>query len=249
MVDRASQDTALEDLERLLENDENYCRMLALQQNQAASTAIETSSLSLVLSCLLIEAASGSASSAATTPSLLDTAFLNVSTICLVRDRRRYDFLFRHRKPMPMINTVKSVCLQHKVNLVSSLKTEQFYSRIGRTTTEASSTVYRMVDTIVERQPETIRLESPKPTMVSTGTMPMTPVKMVSFGTMPGTPTGMASIGTTPSKPTPLVATTTSLSLTDRDIIDLCTPTLPVVDNVSPSTEIIDLCTPSTPTN
>ena len=50
MAERSSQDIASEDLDRLLENDENYCRMLTLQQNQAAGTAIETSSLSLFLS-------------------------------------------------------------------------------------------------------------------------------------------------------------------------------------------------------
>ena len=50
MADRSSQNAALEDFVRLLENDENYCRMLALQQNQDAGTAIDTSALSAVLS-------------------------------------------------------------------------------------------------------------------------------------------------------------------------------------------------------
>jgi hypothetical protein len=106
---------------------------------------------------------------------------------------------------------------------------------------DASSTVYRMIDTVVERQPGVIRLNSIEPTMVSTGTMPMTPVKMISFGTMPITPTQPTRQATT--------TTTTSLSLADREIIDLCTPTLPIVDTAaSPSIEIIDLCTPNTPT-
>ncbi len=42
MAERSSPDTGLEQLEILLENEENYCRMLALQQNQAGGTVIET---------------------------------------------------------------------------------------------------------------------------------------------------------------------------------------------------------------
>ena len=61
MADQSSPAATLEELERLLENDENYCRMLATQQNQAASN---------------------SASSTTTTPGPLDTAFLNVRTMC-----------------------------------------------------------------------------------------------------------------------------------------------------------------------
>ena len=239
--------------------------MLVSQQHQATGRTIKTSSLFLFLSRGLLGAASGSTSSAATTPGILDTAFLNVSVICLLGDRHRYDLLFHRRKPTPMISTVKSACRRHKVNRTLLCRIEQLTlelcSLIGQTTQDASSTVYRMLDTILEQQSETIRSDSGNKTMVSTGTMPRTPVKMVSFGTMPSTPTAltstgtmpgtplMASTGTMPKTPTGLVTAATSFSLSDHGTIDLCSPTMPVIDHVSPGSETIDLCSPATPTN
>lgn len=48
MADQSTDNRTLqmEELDRVLENDENYCRMLASQRNQAAGTATETHSLS-----------------------------------------------------------------------------------------------------------------------------------------------------------------------------------------------------------
>ena len=60
MADPSSAGATLEELEQLLENDENYCRMLATQQNQAASHS------------------ASSTTTPTTTPGPLDTAFLNV---------------------------------------------------------------------------------------------------------------------------------------------------------------------------
>lgn len=65
MADQSSPGATLEELEQLLENDENYCRMLAAQQNPAASE-------------------SASSTTTPTTPGPLDTAFLNVRTMCFV---------------------------------------------------------------------------------------------------------------------------------------------------------------------
>ena len=131
MADQSSEDNGLEELERLLENEENYCRMLALQRNQPGGIGIEPASLSLCLSRFYFEGAtSDSASSTTTTPGPLDTAFLNVGTICfLLRNSHRCDLLFHRRKPMPMIKTLKSVYLQHKVNLLTLYPVEQFTLR------------------------------------------------------------------------------------------------------------------------
>ena len=95
MAERSCPDTGLEQLEILLENEENYCRMLALQRIQAGGTVIETSALFLYWSRFFLKGAGNdSASSTTTTPGPLDTAFLNVSTICLLGDRHRCDLLF-----------------------------------------------------------------------------------------------------------------------------------------------------------
>ena len=198
--------------------------------------------------------------------------------------------MLHRRKRTPTIKTVKSACRRHRVNHALSWRIKKltfgFCSLLGQTTRDASSTVYRMINTILERQPETIRLSSSNREMVSTGTMPRTPVKMVSLGTMPQTPTGltstgtmpgtptmtstgtlpktptaltstgtmpgtptMVSTGTMPKTPTRLATATTSFSLSDHGTIELGSPTLPVIDHVSPGSETIDLCSPETPTN
>ena len=127
MTDPSSEDNGLEELAGVLENEENYCRMLALQRNQVAGTAIKPSSLSLGWSRFYLTGAdSDSASSTTTTPGPLDTAFLHVSPICLLRNSHRCDLLFRHRKPAPMINTLKLVYLWHKVHLLPFYQVEHF---------------------------------------------------------------------------------------------------------------------------
>ena len=155
---------------------------------------------------LRVGTASGSASSTITTPGLLNTAFLNVTRLCLSGDGNRRDFLFSPRKPMSRNRTIKAVSLLFKVKLVFSKKVEKFIRGscylIGQTTHDASLSIYGLIDEIVERQPQIIRLGSPRTNMVSTGTMPKTPVKMTSFATMPRTPPGMKSTGTMPTTPT-----------------------------------------------
>ena len=241
MAERSSPDTGLEQLEILLENEENYCRMLALQRNQAGGTVIETASLFLCWSRLYLKGTGNdSASSTTTTPDPLDTAFLNVSTICLLGDRHRCDLLF-YPKETNIEDQHGQISLSAAQSESSSfVPSRTFHSQIlcsaiGQTARDASLTVHGMIDTLLERQPTNLRLRSAMTTMVSTGTDPKTPIKMTSFGTMPKTPVAATA--------------TSSLSVSANEIIDLSSPTLSATDPQSPSGETIDLCTPNTPTN
>ena len=160
--------------------------------------------------------------------------------------------------------TINAVFLLHKVNRASSCKVghliHRLFCSIGQTSHEASSTMRSLINTILEREPGVIHAGGAKKIMVSTGTMPMTPIKMLSSATMPRTPNQMTSIGTMPKTPTIVStgtmpktptrpATTTSFSVSDNEPIVLSSPTPSIIDLVSPTVETIDLCSQSTPTN
>lgn len=84
MAGDSSHNTTFDEVVRLLEQEESYIRIFGLPDNQTTGTSIENVVLSLFRYRSLIGAVSESASSTTTTPSLLDTAFLNVSTIFLL---------------------------------------------------------------------------------------------------------------------------------------------------------------------
>lgn len=97
-------------------------------------------------------------------------------------------------------------------------KTSGCYSWIGRTTTDASSAVHRMIDTIVERQPQIIRLDSITPTMVSTGTMTVVPTQTACSLADHEIIDLCSSTRSTIESVTP-----------GTEIIDLCTPNTPTI--------------------
>ena len=155
---------------------------------------------------------------------------------------------------MPVFKVVKLVCpnRNNRVNLFLFEKMclfGHFYYRLGQTTKETSSSIQGLLSRIVQQEEHPIiDLRTPTKTMVSTGTMPRTPI-MKSVGTMPRTP-AMASTGTMPRTPamastgtmpkTPFAAATSSVSTID--IIDLCSPSKPsTADLRSPIVETIDI--------
>ena len=105
----------------------------------------------------------------------------------------------------------------------------------GQTTKETSSIIHGLISTILAQEEHPmLHLRTPIKTMVSTGTMPRTPV-MISRGTMPRTPT-MVSTGTMPRTP----SSTVSSHAPVNETIDLVSPT--------EEEETIELSSPDTPT-
>jgi hypothetical protein len=128
-------------------------------------------------------------------------------------------------------------CLNSKVNSFEKqfdFPTSFCYC-LGQTTHETASSIHTLIDKVIteERQHLMIDLPSCKPTMISRGTTPKTPIKMISTGTMPQTPTPMI-----PSS-VPVVIKT----------IDLSSVTSQTIDLISPTVQTIDLCSPDIPTN
>ena len=91
MADKSIGNSTLEELEELL-RDEEFSHMFDAPRNKAPGTPL-TSSWSCEVSLLFVAAGSESASSAGTTPGLLNTAFLNVKTSCEMESGTIFYFL------------------------------------------------------------------------------------------------------------------------------------------------------------